>query len=68
MNANPIPSEIIREALRLLNDRENLKKLRLDDLRKGIALGIQQADQGEFVNGPATRRQVRRRRPARHTS
>jgi len=61
-------SEIIREGLRLLKEREDLKRLRLDDLRKEIALGSQQADRGEFLDGPATFRQIRRRRSARHAS
>ena len=61
-------SEIIREGLRLLKEREDWKRFRLDDLRKEIALGSQQADRGEFLDGPATFRQVRRRRSARHTS
>jgi antitoxin ParD1/3/4 len=61
-------SEIIREGLRLLKEREDLKRLRLDDLRREIALGSQQADRGEFLDGPATFRQIRQRRSARHTS
>ena len=61
-------SEVIREGLRLLKEREELKKLRLDELRKEIALGSQQADRREFVNGPEAFRQVRRRRSAGHAS
>jgi antitoxin ParD1/3/4 len=61
-------SEIIREGLRLLKEREEMKRLRLDDLRKEIALGSQQADRGEFLDGPVTFRQIRRRRSARLTS
>ena len=61
-------SEIIREGLRLLKEREDLKKLRLDELRKEIALGSQQADRGEFLDGPQTFREIRTRRPARHTA
>jgi antitoxin ParD1/3/4 len=59
-------SEIIREGLRLLKEREDMKKHRLNDLRKEIARGVQQADRGEFVDGPSTFRQIRRRpvRPA----
>ena len=61
-------SEIIREGLRLPKEREDLKKLRLDELRKEIALGSQQADRGEFLDGPQTFREIRTRRPARHTA
>jgi len=59
-------SEVIREALRLLKEREELKRLRLDGLRKEIARGSAQADRGEFVDGPKAFREIRRRRPARH--
>jgi len=61
-------SEVIREGLRLLKEREDLKRLRLSELRKEIALGSQQADRGEFLDGPLTFRQIRRRRSARHAS
>ena len=61
-------SEIIREGLRLLKEREDLKKLRLDDFRKEVALGIQQADRREFVNGPGAFQQISRRRSQRRTS
>ena len=42
-------SEVVREGLRLLKEREELKKLRLAELRKEIAIGSEQADRGEFV-------------------
>ena len=61
-------SEVIREGLRLLKEREDLKKLRLDELRKEIRRGSEQADRGEFVDGPEAFRQIRQRRPARRTA
>ena len=61
-------SEVIREGLRLLKEREELKKLRLEEIRKEIIRGSEQADRGEFVNGPDAFRQIRQRRPARRTS
>ncbi len=42
-------SEVIREALRLLEDRDMLRSMRLEELRKQIAIGIDQADRGEYV-------------------
>jgi antitoxin ParD1/3/4 len=45
-------SEILREGLRLLKEREEVKQMRLSALRKEIAAGIEQADQGRFVDGP----------------
>jgi len=61
-------SEVIREGLRLLKEREDLKGLRLEELRKQIALGIRQADRGEFVEGAEALRQIRKRLPARRPS
>lgn len=37
-------SEVVREALRLLKEQDALKQLRLEELRKEIHLGIEQAD------------------------
>ena len=44
-------SEVIREGLRLLQEREMLKKIRIEELRKEIAVGIKQAERGQFVDG-----------------
>ena len=52
-------SEILREGLRLLKEREDLKKLRLAELRREIALGVEQADRGNFVDGPRTFARIR---------
>ncbi len=54
-------SEVVREGLRLLKEREELKNLRLAELRKEIAIGSRQADRGEFVDGEATFAEIRRR-------
>jgi antitoxin ParD1/3/4 len=58
-------SEVVREGLRLLKEREELKQLRLAELRKDIAIGSQQADRGEFVDGEETFAEIRRRSGAR---
>lgn len=55
-------SEILREGLRLLKEREELKKLRFAELRREIARGIEQADRGRFVEGTKTFASIRRRR------
>lgn len=44
-------SEVIREALRLLDEQSRLRELRLDQLRQDIAVGIAQADRGEVIDG-----------------
>ncbi len=41
-------NEVIREGLRLLKDREDLRKLKLEELRREIYKGIDQLEQGEF--------------------
>lgn len=42
-------SEVIREALRLLNERDQLRQIRLEELRKEIAIGIEELERGEFT-------------------
>jgi antitoxin ParD1/3/4 len=54
-------SEVVREGLRLLKEKEELKNLRLAELRKEIAIGSEQADRGEFVDGEETFAEIRRR-------
>ena len=54
-------SEVVRDGLRLLKEREELKNLRLSELRKEIAVGSKQADRGEFVDGPKAFAKVRAR-------
>jgi antitoxin ParD1/3/4 len=58
-------SEVVREGLRLLKEREELKQLRRSELRKQIAIGSEQADRGEFVDGEETFAEIRRRSAAR---
>jgi antitoxin ParD1/3/4 len=54
-------SEVVREGLRLLKEREELRNLRLAELRRENAVGGEQADRGEFVDGPQAFAQIRRR-------
>jgi len=54
-------SEVVREGLRLLKEREELKRLQMAELRKEIAFGSEQADCGEFVDGKGTFAEIRRR-------
>lgn len=44
-------SEVVREALRLLDEQDKLRQVRRDELRRDIAAGIAQADQGELRDG-----------------
>jgi antitoxin ParD1/3/4 len=54
-------SEVVREGLRLLKEREELKSLRLAELRKEIAIGSEQADRGELVDGEEAFAEILRR-------
>lgn len=56
-------SEILREGLRLLKEREDLK-----GLRREIARGANQADRGEFVDGAKVFAQIRRKSKQRKSS
>jgi len=40
-------SEVIRAGLRLLKDQDQLYEIRLAELRKEIAVGLEQADRGQ---------------------
>jgi antitoxin ParD1/3/4 len=54
-------SEVLREGLRLLKEREASKQNWLGETLKAIAQGIEEADRGEFVDGPAAFQKIRRR-------
>ena len=61
-------SEILREGLRLLKEREDLKRLRLAELSNEIRRGVEQADRGEFVDGPQTIAKIRQKSARRKRS
>lgn len=42
-------SEVVREALRLLEDHDHLREMRLEELRREIAIGLEQAERGEVA-------------------
>lgn len=44
-------SEVVREALRLLEERDELRRLRLAEMRNQIAAGLASLDRGEGVSG-----------------
>ena len=56
----------IREALRLLEQRDKLQAMKLEELRKEIRISLDQADRGELLDGPEVfeklRTKVRTRR------
>jgi antitoxin ParD1/3/4 len=46
-------SEVVREALRLLEDRDELRRMRLDQLRSQVAAGLDSLDRGQARDGDA---------------
>jgi antitoxin ParD1/3/4 len=54
-------SEVVRDGLRLLKDREQLRQMRLEELRKEIAVGIEQLERGEWVTSEEVFRELRER-------
>lgn len=46
-------SEVVREALRLLEDRDELRRLRLAELRSQVAAGLVSLDRGQARDGDA---------------
>lgn len=58
-------SEVVREALRLLAERDELREVELQALRARVEQGLDEARRGELVDGEEAFREVRSRRPAR---
>ena len=46
-------SEVVREALRLLEDRDELRRLHLSDLRTKVGDGLDALDRGQVRDGDA---------------
>ena len=44
-------SEVVREGLRLLEEREQARETALNELRAKIRRGVEQADRGELLDG-----------------
>jgi antitoxin ParD1/3/4 len=55
-------SEVIREALRLLEEQEILKQRHLAEIRTKIDVGLQQLDDGKGIAGEEARQRLRRAR------
>jgi antitoxin ParD1/3/4 len=51
-------SEVVREGLRLLEERDRLYKARLADLQKEITIGVEEADRGELVDGKVVMQEI----------
>jgi antitoxin ParD1/3/4 len=53
-------SEVIREALRLLEEHDQLKQQRLTQVREKIDRGLQQLDAGQGISPQEARARLRR--------
>jgi antitoxin ParD1/3/4 len=58
--------EVIREGLRLLKERDELHQNQLEEMRREIAIGMEQADQGNVapLNAQETLARLRKKRQA----
>ena len=55
-------SEVVREGLRLLEEQDETKQLRLAEVRRKIDRGIEQLDRGLGIPGPEARGRLWQRR------
>jgi antitoxin ParD1/3/4 len=44
--------EVVREALRLLEERDRFDEIKFEELRVEIQVGLDQVDRGELLEGP----------------
>ena len=58
-------SEVVREALRLLNDKDAIQQQRLAELKREIAVGLEELKQGNLVPGEQVFEELRQRSEAR---
>lgn len=57
-------SEVVREALRLLHDRDELRRLRIAQLRTKVAAGLDSLDSGRGHDGDAVIDEILHGEPA----
>ncbi len=58
-------SEVVREALRLLNDRDTIQQQRLAELKREVAIGLKELRQGKSVPGEQVFEELQGRSEAR---
>jgi len=59
-------SEVVREGLRLLEEREARREIELERLRGAIGVGLEQARAGRLVDGEEVFEKLERRAAAPH--
>jgi antitoxin ParD1/3/4 len=55
------PSEVVREGLRLLLERDETRRAQLKRLQREVAVGLDELRRGESVDGPAAFAALRRK-------
>ena len=55
------PGEIVRAGLQLLQEQDALRQIKLEQLRKDIAVGIEAADRGELISSEDVFRELYQR-------
>ena len=54
-------SEVVREGLRLLQQRDEMREMKLEALRKEIQIGVSELEAGHYRNGDEVMGEVRNR-------
>ncbi|MFL6278323.1 MAG: type II toxin-antitoxin system ParD family antitoxin [Blastocatellia bacterium] len=57
-------SEVVREGLRLIQEQDELRKIKLQMLRQEIAKGVEQLDRGEVIAGDQVFAELKKRNKA----
>ncbi|HEY9755112.1 MAG TPA: type II toxin-antitoxin system ParD family antitoxin [Oculatellaceae cyanobacterium] len=58
-------SEVIRAGLRLLQEQDELRQMRLRELQRDLKKGLDQIERGEVVEGDEVFQELRKRQPKR---
>lgn len=62
-------SEVVREALRLLKERDDLERIQKEELRRDIMLGVEEVRQGKgkkYADGSEVANDIKERGRQRH--
>lgn len=58
------PNDVVREGLRLLEERDRERPSRLEEIRGRIAIGLEQANRGDFQDGEKFFEEIEKKHPA----
>ena len=59
-------SEVVREALRQLSESQEFRRKKYEQLKRDIAVGLEQAERGEVMDGEKSIAQIRKSLKQRH--